>query len=43
MSEEKIDQASEKFHKELAETISKSLNIPVFVISQDIIRIVLEE
>jgi len=43
MSEDKIKQMGEKIQNEIAETISKSLNIPVFVINQDVVEKLLEE
>ena len=43
MSEEKRKQTGAKIQKHLAETISKNLNIPVFVIDQEIIDKLFEE
>ena len=43
MSEEKIKQMGEKIQKEIAETISTSLNMPVFSISQEAIEKLVDE
>ncbi len=43
MTDEKIKQMGEKIQSEISETISKSLNIPVFSISQETIQKMLDE
>ena len=43
MSDEKIQEMGEKIQNQIAETISKSLNMPVFSISQEAIQKVLDE
>lgn len=44
MSEEEKNQLEIKLHTELAESLAKTLNIPVFVINPEVVnKIILEE